>query len=490
MSLISSSPDLEIQPPADSSRLFSLDVLRGFALFGILIISIWEFGGFTTNEQLFYRNGTHGGNYKLMTVATVLFEGKMRALLSLVFGAGILLFLHKKEFPVNISRADAYIRRMMWLMGFGLVNAFILVWPGDILFHYGVMGILLFAFNRMKSKGFFIAAIICTLIYCGKQYWSYTEDRNDYRKYTTVIEVEKKFKADSTARAKRDSTIKAGGDTILPKGELEKMKLADSLAKKNDTLTKKQAEEKDKWEGTVKSLKYDSATTAANNKMMRASWNKVAYKLMPRTQQKESKWLYSIGIWDIGSLMFLGMALFSIGFFSARFTSSKYLLIALLTLAAGFALAWYRIHLQSVKLVDYAKYIDKHSMPYNQFFPAERILLATGYASLLLWLLRMKLKLFTWLWKALAAAGQMALTNYIMQTILCTFFFYGYGFGYFGRLQQWELYFFVAEVVLVQIVFSVLWLRYYEMGPLEWLWRCLVYRKWLPNKKPSTETIM
>ena len=117
------------------------------------------------------------------------------------------------------------------------------------------------------------------------------------------------------------------------------------------------------------------------------------------------------------------------------------------------------------------------------FFPVERIVLATGYASLLLWLLRMNWKLFSWIWKALAAAGQMALSNYILQTILCTFFFYGYGFGYFGRLQQWELYFFVAEVVLLQIVFSVFWLRYYTMGPVEWLWRCLVYRKWLPNKK-------
>ncbi len=480
-------PEQVMAAPNDKfSQLFSLDVLRGFALFGILVISIWEFGGFTNNEQLVYHNGTHGGNYKLMTAVSLLFEGKMLSLLALVFGAGILLFLQKKQHPVAIGSADAHIRRMMWLMAFGVFNAFILLWPGDVLFPFGVMGILLFAFTRMKAKGFFIAAIVCTLIYCGKQYWNYTDDKKDYRKYTAVMAVEKKFKADSSSRAKKDS-IDRTKDTVLLKDTLLKNKLNDSLAKKNDTLTKKQAEEKGTWEGTVKALKYDTATAKAANKTIRARWSKVAYSLMSRSQQKESSWLYRIGIWDIGSLMFLGMALLSIGFFSSRFATSKYLVIALIAIAAGLALAWLRVHLQCIKLADYAKYIEKKPVPYNQFFPIERIVMATGYASLILWLLRMKI--FNWLWKALAAVGRMALTNYILQTIICTFFFYGYGFSYFGRLQQWELYFMVAEIILVQVVFSVFWLRYYDKGPLEWLWQCVVYRKWLPNKKISAETL-
>lgn len=470
--------------PDNHSSIFSLEVLGGLSLFGMLLFSIWEFGGFTSNEQLFYHTGTHGGNYKLMTVVSTLFEGKMRALFALVFGAGIILLLQKREHPVAISNADAYIRRMMWLIVFGVFNAFILLWPGDILFHLGVMGILLFAFTRMKAKGFFIAAIVCTLVYCGKQYWNYADDKKDYKKYTAVTAVENKFNADSTSRAKKDSVDRTK-DTILLKDSLLKNKLTDSIARKNDTLTKKQSEEKEIWEGTVKGLKYDSATTKANNKTIRASWNKVAYKLMSRSQQKESSWLYRIGIWDIGSLLFLGMALMSIGFFSTRFSTSKYLVIALLTIIAGLALAWFRVNLQCSKLADYAKYIDKKEIPYNQFSPIETILMVTGYASLVLWLLR--LKIFSWLWKALAAAGRMAFTNYILQTIICTFFFYGYGFGYFGRLKQWELYFMVAEIVLVQVVFSVFWLRYYNRGPVEWLWRCLVYRKWLPNKKTSTE---
>ena len=478
--------DTAPQPPVSAtsnnlSRIFSLDVLRGIALLGILVISIWEFSGFTINEQIFFRLGNpHGGNYKLLTAISILFEGKMRALLAIVFGAGIILFMQKKEYPAPLAPADAYIRRQIWLIIFGVFNAFILLWPGDILFQYGVVGILLFAFWRISPKGLLIAAIVCTLIYCGKNYWYYADDKKDYKKYLVIKKVQEKFKQDSTSRAKKDSLDRTK-DTTKLKDVLTKNKMTDSLAKKNDTLTRKQAEEKGKWEGIIKGNKYDSAATVVGNKAMRtSSYTKIAKHLMERSQTKESYWLYRIGLWDISSMMFLGMALFGFGFFNQRFSSSKYLFIALLTLAIGFGLAWFRIHFQNIKLVDYAKYIEKQALPFNQFFPIERMMLATGYASMIMLLLRTNI--LNWLWQALAAVGRMALTNYIMQSIVCTFFFYGYGFGYFGRLQQWQLYFMVAEIALVQIVFSVFWLRYFTMGPLEWLWRCLVYRKWLPWK--------
>ena len=113
-------------PETEGSPVLSLDVLRGIALLGILVISIWEFGGFTGNEQSYYIEGPHGGNFRLMATVSILFEGKMLSLLAMVFGAGTLLFLRKKEFSVAIPPADAYIRHQLWLIGFGLINAFIL----------------------------------------------------------------------------------------------------------------------------------------------------------------------------------------------------------------------------------------------------------------------------------------------------------------------------------------------------------------------------
>jgi len=82
----------------------------------------------------------------------------------------------------------------------------------------------------------------------------------------------------------------------------------------------------------------------------------------------------------------------------------------------------------------------------------------------------------------LAAVGQMALTNYVMHSIICAFIFYGFGFGLFGRLQRFELYYVVFGIWLFQLVVSPVWLRNFRFGPLEWLWRSLTYWKPQPMK--------
>ena len=188
-----------------SERLFSLDVIRGIALLGILLISIWEFGGFSTNEQNRLRLLGKGFDFNLFASALLLFEGKMRALFSLVFGAGIVLYMQKPNQPGLPSTQELYIRRQMWLMAFGVINAFLFLWPGDILFQYGVMGILLFPFFRMSKKGLLIAAIIVTLIYCGKMYWFYADDHTAYKKFKAIELIEQKNKKDSAARHIKDS---------------------------------------------------------------------------------------------------------------------------------------------------------------------------------------------------------------------------------------------------------------------------------------------
>lgn len=459
-----------------ASRIFSIDVLRGVALLGILLISIWEFGGFSMNDQTGLQLSKKGFDYYLFSTMQVLFEGKMRGLFALIFGACILSFLTKPNQPSPSHTQELFIRRQMWLIVFGLVNAFVLLWPGDILFHYGVVGILLFPFFRFSKKALLIGAILTTLIYCGKMYWNYADDKKALKKYTAVMLVEKRIKKDSTDRHRKDSL--AG----LPK---DSIRVRDSVGMKKDTLTKEQQQDKGAWEGLTKGLKYDStkAGVKAENKSMRSSYVKVWKHLMERSQNKESMWLYQIGIWDIGSLMLLGMFLFAIGFFRSHYSTPKYIVFAIAGISGGVLLALLRLQLHYDKLVDYEKYIGKHLFAPQQFFPLERLFLVVGLASLVLLLIR--IQLLKWLWDALSAAGRMAFTNYFLQSIICTLFFYGYGFGYFGRLSLQELYFFVAELWLIQIVFSIFWLRYYEYGPVEWLWRSLVHRKRFSNKKNS-----
>jgi uncharacterized protein len=207
--------------------------------------------------------------------------------------------------------------------------------------------------------------------------------------------------------------------------------------------------------------------------------------VLPKTQAKEASWLYKFGIWDIASLMFLGMALFKLGFFTNTLSTKQYAIWAILGLSVGQILAWFSLQSVEQQIIDFTKYVINSTLPLHEVLkPFERAFTAVGWAALIISLFR--LSLLSWLWNALAAVGRMALSNYLMQTIFCTLFFFGYGMGYFGELKFYQLYFIVAEIWLIQMVFSVVWLRYYLYGPFEWLWYSLVRWEKQPIKVQET----
>jgi uncharacterized protein len=96
---------------------------------------------------------------------------------------------------------------------------------------------------------------------------------------------------------------------------------------------------------------------------------------------------------------------------------------------------------------------------------------------------------FKWLFNMMRPVGQMAFTNYLMQSIICGLIFFGVGFGMYGRLQRYELYYVVGAVWIFQIIFSHIWMRYFRFGPFEWLWRSLTYWKAQPMKKASIHAV-
>jgi uncharacterized protein len=79
------------------------------------------------------------------------------------------------------------------------------------------------------------------------------------------------------------------------------------------------------------------------------------------------------------------------------------------------------------------------------------------------------------LFARLRAVGQMAFTNYILHTVICSLVFFGYGLNRFGEWQYYQLYYLVAAIWVLQLVVSPLWLRTFQFGPLEWVWRALTY---------------
>ena len=450
------------KPVSISHRIQSLDVLRGIAVLLALLVSVWIFGGFSDQQQKQLLLQSKGWNYRVFGTVELLINGKMRAIIAIVFGAAMILFLTRETVQGRQPAEDVFIKRQLWLIIFGLFNALLLLWTHDLLFALGVLGVLLFPFFRMKPKGLLIAAIFTTLVYCGKNYWNYADNKRSHKKYTAIVAVEKKFEKDSIAKAQK------------------------GIVAKKDTLSWRQKQDKQAWEGLLAGAKIDPKKDEPNKKAMRSlSYCKVWKHLSRTVQSREADWLYRIGIWDLASMIFFGMFLYKIGFFNNGFSRSRYLLIGLAGITAGLLLGWYRLHYQQISLHDYTKYLTGHILPYNLFFPVERGAMALGYVSVTMALL--SLNPLGKIWRAFEAVGKLALTNYLLQTIICTVFFYGYGMGYFGRLTQFQLYFFVAEVIMAQVIFSVIWLRYFNYGPAEWLLRRLSSGKWLPKnfRKPS-----
>src|SRR6202453_2076742 len=148
------------RPVASGERISSMDVLRGFSLMGILVMNITDFAyGFTnyayplsTVKPVF--SGPHWKiNTTVWFLRWIFAEGKMRALFSMLFGAGVILLTERMlARGAGVRTADIFTRRNMWLVLFGMLHGY-LIWSGDILFYYGVAALLfLFPFRNVRVK--------------------------------------------------------------------------------------------------------------------------------------------------------------------------------------------------------------------------------------------------------------------------------------------------------------------------------------------------
>jgi uncharacterized protein len=155
-------------PVTAGDRIGAVDVLRGFALLGILLMNILAFA----LPQAAYFNprvagGYTGPNLWAWVLQYVLFDGRMRGIFSMVFGAGALLLITRaEERGRGAEIADIYYRRTLWLLLFGAVHAY-LVWWGDILYPYALMGLLLYPLRKLSPKALLIVAGVQILLLTG-----------------------------------------------------------------------------------------------------------------------------------------------------------------------------------------------------------------------------------------------------------------------------------------------------------------------------------
>jgi uncharacterized protein len=190
--------------------------------------------------------------------------------------------------------------------------------------------------------------------------------------------------------------------------------------------------------------------------------------------------VYKRHLVEIGGMMLIGMALYRWGVLSGARSTRLYLALAVLGFAIG---GWLRgANLYQAYLLDFD--------PLALVRLAEgrwglgRVPVVLGYVGLIGLLCRWGRG--AWVTGPLAATGRLALTHYISQTVFSIALFYGLGFGLFGTLERGQLALICLSVWAFQIGFSVLWLRHYRYGPLEWLWRSLIFGRVQPMRAAAS----
>ncbi|MBC7835307.1 MAG: DUF418 domain-containing protein [Phycisphaerales bacterium] len=196
----------------------------------------------------------------------------------------------------------------------------------------------------------------------------------------------------------------------------------------------------------------------------------------PNVAAMQTKFFLMFFLWRSGGMMLVGAALMKLGFLSGRLKTGAYAAIAL----GGYALGLPAIIYGLAELERASFNFPQRTMLdlYNYF---GSVLVAIAHAALVVLLI--KVGVLGLLGRALAAVGQMAFTNYLVQSILLTTIFYGYGLGLYTRHAYSEQLLFVLGVWVLQLIISPLWLSRFHFGPFEWLWRTLTYMTPQPMRR-------
>lgn len=422
-------------PTSESARIDSLDIVRGVALLGILLLNIWGFG-LESASYFGPQSGVDVGaadaslNWQVWFAVSLLFEGSMRALFSLLFGAGVLLFLS------NSRASSLHFKRNFWLLLFGLFDAYVLLWTGDILIVYAIASLLLFPLRHVSAKRLLAAAVallaLLTMVYA----------------------------------------LSGFGLNLSRVAATEVAQAVDPHA-----LSAKTLELAAVWEDFEASYAPNEANIAAELAQRQASYTSAAQWVYPVLAEQLMFALPTFLLGDALLLMLVGMAFYRWQILDASRSPAFYWWLMMCGFAVGLSVNGYELWRSAANDFDLLAQFSYLQPTYD----VGRTAMALGYLGLIL--LWCQASFWAGLKSRLAAVGRMALTNYLAHSVICLFLFTGAGFGLVGMLQRWELYGVVFAIWLLQLWFSPWWLARYRFGPAEWLWRALTYGKRPPMQR-------
>ena len=413
-----------LQPIAISEREIFMDVLRGFAILGIFIANLGTgFSGYRESENLTGPFLAEGWDHKMSFLHHMFIEGKFYSIFSLLFGWGIALQF-KRAAANGINALPTVKRRLMFMLLLGAVH--LIIWPGDIVFFYALLGFLLLPLRKLSNKTLVITGICLTLLpialYAAKSYWQW---------------------------------LNAPAGILFGTGQ-----------KVETLLTGVNSEES-----------YFAFTKTAN-------WWDIFKGNLAGFFYRFGYLFFVSRIPKVLGMFLIGYALGRSDFYKNIAQNKKviYWIIGiglLIGLPANFYLARYMSYFMD----------DYWQLKMKGFY--QTLAYALGVAPLAmayvgLFMLSFQTTAGKKILSVLAPVGKMAFSNYIMHSLIGNFVFLGAGLGYMGQVGPVYFTLFGIGVFIIQIFLSTLWLKYFNYGPVEWLWRSATYKKWQPLRKNNT----
>lgn len=420
---VAATPDQDgaaIAPAAN--RLLNLDFIRGIAVMGILWANIVAFGQpFAAYMYPDAFTVPHGEVSDWMwLVQFVLIDGKMRGLFTLLFGAGMVLFMDK-AWARGASRW-LQARRLFWLLVFGLIH-FYFIWRGDILVLYSAAGFAAMACLRWTAKTQLVVGmlgyLVGAILFIGAMFFPYLVAETELGTQAAFTEM----RSDLAAQQAKELADGAA-ETVIIQG------------------------------GSYPDFVAHNMTRHGGDPF--ATLFIFALETLP--------------------LMLIGMAFYRMGLFDGRMNARKVrlwgwtgvitgsaitLLIGLWAMAGGFTY-WGTL----------AAFMGLSPLP--------RLPVVLGLLGLLS---LYGAHAGGWLGERVIATGRMAFSNYLGTSVAMLLVFHGWAGGLHSTLGRPGLYVVVVLAWCLMLLWSKPWLARFRYGPLEWLWRCLTYGKLFPLRR-------
>lgn len=415
-----------IAPTSDRNRIEFLDVLRGIAILFIFLANIPSFSGlfFMSPEQLAAFPGAELDSW-IVNFMKMFVDGKFYSIFSMLFGVGLVIQMRSVE-RNGLNFNKFFTGRMLALLLIGLVHLYL--WYGDILHLYAIVGLLCIPLRKLSNRGLLILAGF--LMFMPVFHYLYMILADNYYPYEFF------FYADAQLISMGYPSI----EIAIP-GSPDPIEIIDMYLVLRDA---------------------DLLELLSVN------------LLAP---------FYRWGALLLEGRLFKVMACFLIGVWMGRriindqLLADRKFLLRTCVLGFGWGLIFGAISFNPDKL----PFGWPADINYSLLYALTVIPMALGIVGLIAILWNSKPGLF----KYFKPIGKMALTNYLLQTIISMLFFYGAGFGFIGKFSYWQSHLFVLIVFTLQIIFSTLWLRSFAYGPFEWIWRCMTYWRWIPLKKKA-----